>query len=166
MSEVKELKFPDLVYFEDYNGIFQNYFEVVYKIFENDFIKQQPIYENLSVSAPKHPLVDDKFHRTFYHITHEGEIENEREPDFRRMERIRFPKFVIDNCPNTNLLIWEKLIGGDQRVHILNEEKHYLVVLTRRKDYLMLCTAFYIEQEHTVRKKIKEYEAYKKTKTA
>ena len=38
MSEVKELKFPDLVYFEDYNGIFQNYFEVVYKIFENDFI--------------------------------------------------------------------------------------------------------------------------------
>jgi len=41
-----------------------------------------------------------------------------------------------------------------------------LVVLTRRKDYLMLCTAFYIEQEHTVRKKIKEYEAYKKTKTA
>jgi hypothetical protein len=52
------------------------------------------------------------------------------------------------------------------REHILNEEKHYLVALTRRKDYLMLCTAFYIEQEHTVRKKIKEYEAYKKTKTA
>jgi hypothetical protein len=48
----------------------------------------------------------------------EGEIENEREPDFRRMERIRFPKFVIDNCPNNNFLIWEKLIGGDQRAYL------------------------------------------------
>ena len=39
MSEVEELIFPDLEYFEDYNGNFQNYFQAVYKIFESDFIK-------------------------------------------------------------------------------------------------------------------------------
>jgi len=166
MSEVIELSFPDLIFFEDYNGNFQNYFQAVYHIFESHFIKSQPTYDGLSVSAPRHPLVDDKHHRTFYHITHEGEIENDREPDFRRMERIRFPKFVIDSCPHSELLVWEKTIGRDQRIHILNEEEQYLVVLTRRKTYLMLCTAFYIEHRHTVNKKLKEYDEYKKTKTA
>ena len=64
MSEVKELIFPDLVYFEEYNGNFQNYFEAVYKIFENDFIKRQPVFQGIRVSAQKFPMVDG-IHRTF-----------------------------------------------------------------------------------------------------
>ena len=82
------------------------------------------------------------------------------------MERIRFPKFVIDTYPHSELLVWEKPIGRNERIHILNKNKQYLVVLTRRKTYLMLCTAFYIEHGHTVEKKLKEYGEYKKAKTA
>ncbi len=166
MSKAISLQFPELIYFEDFGGDFNAYFKAVYLIFENHFIKSQPVYDGLNVSAPKQPLVDDKHHRTFYHITHEGEDEKNRNPDFRRMERIRYPKFVIDNCPHSELLIWEKTIGRDQRIHILNEVEQYLVVLTKRKTYLMLCTAFFIEQEHTIKKKLKEYEAYKNAKTA
>ena len=51
-------------------------------------------------------------------------------------------------------------------IYILNVAESYLLVLNRRNDYLLLWTAFYIEQSHTLIKKLKEYETYKKAKTA
>lgn len=165
MENRQQLIFPELIEASEFGGNFQNYFKAVYTIFENDFIKSQPKYEGFKVSAQKHPEVDG-IHRTFYHITHEGENESERTPDYRRMERIRFPKFCISNCPHPEILVWEKTIGRDERIHILNEAERYLIVLTRRKEYLLFWTAFYIEDNHTIRKKIKEYETYKKAKTA
>lgn len=160
-----ELVFPDLILFEEFNGNFKLYFEKVYEIFKKSFITTQPSYNGLYVSAQKHPEVDG-IHRTFYHITHEGDIENDRKPDFRRMERIKFPKFCIDNYSHKDFLIWEKIVGKDNRIHILNETERYLVVLTERKGFYLFWTAFYIEENHTIRKKKKEYEAYIKTKTA
>lgn len=165
MSKESSLEFPQLILFEDFGGNFQNYFKAVYAVFENDFIKTQPKYKGLRVSAQKHPEVDG-IHRTFYHVTHEGEDEQNRKPDIRRMERIRFPKFAITNYAHSQLLVWEKSIGRDIRIHILNEYERYLVVLTKRKEYLLFWTAFYIEENHTLKKKIKEYENYIKTKTA
>lgn len=165
MSTEATLIFPELMYFSDYNGNFAEYFKAIYAVFVDEFIKSQPNYNNLKVSAPKHPL-QDGIHRTFYHITHEGEDEQDRKPDIRRMERIRFPRFIIDTCPHNQLLVWEKKIGHDIRIHILNETEQYLVVLTRRDSYLLLWTAFFIERKHTIMKKRKEYEAYIKTKTA
>ena len=165
MTKDMKLVFPDLIYLNDFKGNFQTYLKAVYQLFENDFIKSQPLYEGLKVSAQKHPEVDG-MHRTFYHITHEGEDEQNREPDIRRMERMRFPKFCIINCPHSELLVWEKTMGKDNRIHILNEAERYLVVLTQRKEYLLFWTAFYIEDNHTIRKKLKEYEAYIKAKTA
>lgn len=160
-----KLTFPDLILFEDYGGDFKLYFEEVYKIFKNNFIITKPLYKGLRVSAQKHPEVDG-IHRTFYHITHEGNIEYDRKPDFRRMERIRFPKFCIENCAHEDFLIWEKTVGRDNRVHMLNEAERYLIVLTERKGFYLFWTAFYIAENHTIRKKKKEYEAYIKAKTA
>ena len=70
---------------------------------------------------------------------------------------------AIENHPHAELLVWEKEIGRDKRIHILNVAESYLLVLNRRNDYLLLWTAFYIEQSHTLRKKLKEYETYKKS---
>ncbi|MDD2832368.1 MAG: hypothetical protein PHH95_09535 [Bacteroidales bacterium] len=165
MSEVEELIFPDLEYFEDYNGNFQNYFQAVYKIFESDFIKKQPNYEGLIVKVRKYPLVDG-IHKTFYHITHQGEDENNRTPDFRRMERMRFPKFVIDNNEHQDILIWKNTRGRDERIVLFNEEENYIVVLAERSDSFLFITAYCIETEHRKRKLMKEYETYKKAKTA
>lgn len=159
------LVFPQLIPFSDFGGDFTSYFEAIYLVFHNDFIKTQPIYEGMKVSAQKHPEVDG-LHHTFYHITHEGEDEQNRTPDMRRMERIRFPKFIISNCPHKELLIWEKVLGRDTRIHILNESERYLVVLTKRNGYLLFWTAFYIADNHTLKKKLKEYETYIKAKTA
>lgn len=165
MSKVEALIFPDLEYFEDYNGNFKNYFQAVYKIFESGFIKQQPNYEGQIVKVRKYPLVDG-IHKTFYHITHEGEDENNRTPDIRRMERIRFPKFVIDNNEHQHILIWKNKRGRDERIVLFNEEENYIVILTERSDSFLFITAYCIETEHRKRKLMKEYEAYKNTKTA
>lgn len=158
-----KLVFPELVFLNSYNGDFKLYFEAVYDIFKKSFITSQPRYEGLKVCTQKHPLVDG-IHRTFYHITHEGEIEVDRNPDLRRMERIRFPKFLIENSHHVELLVWEKEVKSDNRIHILNEIERYLIVLTEREGFYLLWTAFYIEYDHTLRKKIKEYQNYIKAK--
>jgi len=165
MSKVAALVFPELICFEEYQGNFKNYFEAVYQIFSSHFIKSNPQFEGLKVTAPRYPEVDG-LSRTFYHITHQGEDEQNREPDLRRMERIRFPKFKIENHPHDELLVWEKEIGRDTRIHILNKDESYLLVLNKRKEYLLLWTAYYIEHKHTLNKKLVEYETYKKAKTA
>ncbi len=165
MTNVEALIFPDLEYFQDYNGNFLNYFHAIYKIFESDFIKQQPNYEGQIVKVRKYPLVDG-IHKTFYHITHEGEDENNRTPDFRRMERMRFPKFVIESNVHQHILIWKNKRGRDERIVLFNEEENYIVILTERSDSFLFITAYCIETEHRKRKLMKEYEAYKNTKTA
>lgn len=165
MSNSPKLTFPNLIYFEDYHGDFKVYFNAAYEIFHGHFISNKPSFEGLQVTAPRYPEMDG-IHKTFYHITLVGEDEGNREPDFRRLERIRFPRFLIENHPHNELLIWEKEIGRDKRIHIMNEAEMYLLVLTRRSNYIMLWTAFMIEKKHTLIKKKKEYEAYIKTKTA
>lgn len=165
MNTAATLTFPNLIELNEFNGNVEDYFSAVYTIFESHFIKSQPSFQGTRVSAQKIPLVDG-IHRTFYHMTHEGNIENDRKPDFRRMERIRFPKFCIEACPNSNLLVWKNKRKRDDRILIFNEEEGYLIVLTERKGYNLLWTTYYIEYNHERRKKIKEYEAYIKAKTA
>ena len=165
MIEKQGLVFPELIYLNDFAGNFQDYFDAVYSVFKNDFIKSQPMYEGLKVSAQKHPEVDG-IHRTFYHITHEGEDEQNREPDIRRMERIRYPKFVIENDTDDQILVWENTRGKDTRVLLFSDAKGYIVILTKRQGYYLFWTAYLVTQQHRKNKLIQEYETYIKAKTA
>ena len=159
------LVFPQHIHMNDFDGNFKAYFLAVYEIFLDCFVRKGCAYHGTKVTAQKHPEVDG-IHRTFYHITHEGEDEQNRIPDLERMARIRYPHFVITSCPHDELLVWEKTVGRDERIHILNEAESYIVVLTKRRGYLLFWTAFYIQQKHTMRKKKKEYEAYINANTA
>jgi len=165
MIDEKDLVFTNLILFNDYSGDFKSYFQAVYTVFENDFIKSQPKYEGLKVSAQKHPEVYG-IHRTFYHITHEGEDEQNREPDIRRMERIRFPKFVIEKNTADEILVWENTRGKDTRLLLFNNTEGYIVILTKRQGYYLFWTAYLVTQQHRKNKLIQEYETYKKAKTA
>lgn len=156
---------PELVLLEDYGGDFPSYFEAVYSIFKRDFITSHPSWENKRFAMKKYPMEDGKEH-TFYHITHKGNDEDEenRLPDMRRMERIAYPRIMIDNHSHSQLKVWEKRINCSNRIHILHEEERYMVVLDIRNDIFLLWTAYYIEHNHTLEKKLKEYELYIKSK--
>jgi type I restriction-modification system DNA methylase subunit len=68
---------------------------------------------------------------------------------------------------------WEKSVPDIKDI-CLSERVYYVpttarwryLLLTKRKGYLLFWTAFYIEENHTLRKKRKEYDIYIKTKTA
>lgn len=165
MSNKISLIFPELLLLHNFQGNFQKYMDASYVIFKNDFINTHPFYENLIVSVKRYPEVDG-MHKTFYHITHEGEDEENRQPDVRRMERIRFPKFLIENCKHNEILTWKNTRGRDERTVLFNEAENYIVILTNRGDYYMFITAYFIEQPHRKQKLLAEYEAYMKTKTA
>lgn len=164
-NENEVLKFPELIYLDEFGGNFRNYLEAVYEIFKKDFVDSQPIYENLKVSVRRYPEIDG-MHKTFYHITHEGADEENRTPDVRRMERIRFPKFIIENFAYDDVLIWKNTRGRDERIVLFNDTENYIVILTNRDDYYMFITAYFVEQPHRKKKLLQEYEDYIKAKTA
>ena len=144
MTEEKDLIMPALILLDDFGGDFTQYLEAVYAIFNRDFVDSKPSLYGKRFALKKYPMEFGKEH-TFYHITHEGYDEENRTPDLRRMERIAFPRFMIDNIKHPTFKVWLKRINNSDRIHILNQEEKFLVVLDVRKDIFLLWTAFYIE---------------------
>lgn len=159
---------PDLIYFDDYDGDWTAYQEALYLIYKQDFLDSQPIYEGKRVQVRKYPIEFGK-EESFFHITCQDYQKNhDRVPDFRRCERIRWVRKFIENynCDPTQcedcegIKVWIECHKGKDRVHLLLEEERYIVVLEKREKYCLLVTAFYIEHDHTLDKKLKKYEAY------
>lgn len=162
---MEELELPELILMEDFGGNFDAYNQAVYDVFQQDFIKSRPTFNGTKLRLKKHPYVDGKEY-TYYHFTHSGDIEIDRIPDFRRMERIPFPRPMIDNSNHTDLRVWRVKRGSKERILIFSETEQYLVVLEDRGEYILPWTAYYIEYPNKIRRLIKEYEEYIKTKTA
>ena len=159
----KQLILPELILFEEYKGNFILYNDAVYAIFKNDFVKNKPVFQNKKLSLKSHPLIDGKEY-TYYHFTHSGNIENERIPDLRRMERIGFPKPMIELSHNKNLKVWRNKRGTHERILILYEKERYLVILEDRKNYILPWTAYLIKDNSRIRRLLIEYQCYIKNK--
>ena len=155
---------PPLVLFSDYNGNWDAYLEAIYAWFKKDFIDSRPMFQGRRLGLKRHPLTQGK-EATFWHMTSEGMIEEDRIPDLRRCERIRWPRPVIENHEDPQVKYWVSVKRGENRIHIWLEDKDYVVVLSDRKDFLLPWTAFLVTREHTREKLRKEYTAYWKTRT-
>lgn len=95
-------------------------------------------------------------------ITQEGEDEDNREFSINRTECIPFPRPMIDNINHPYLKVWSNVRGGRERVLIYHEQESYLVIIEKRDTFALFWTAYPV----TYRKLMKEYEAYKKARTA
>jgi len=160
MSEIAWL--PELVLFEDFGGDWERFVEALYAYFRNDFVNSQPVFQGQRLGLKKHPLSQGK-EATFWHLISEGKDEDERLPDFRRCERIRWPKPIIENSEEASVKVWENQRGGETRICLWLVEEEYLVVLAKRKGYLLPWTAFMVTRPHEKRKRQKEYEAYRRS---
>jgi hypothetical protein len=150
---------PDLILLENFQGNIAVYLEQVYQIFYRDFVISKPVFRGKKLGLKKYPIVEGREY-TFYHMTHQGDIENNREPDLRRMERIPFPRPIIDNSENKYLKVWKNKRGRDTRILIWHEKEKYLTVLTERDDYILPWTAYLVTKSHQEKKLMDEYEAY------
>lgn len=160
---------PKLEFWDDYDNDYPQYQGALYEIFQNDFIKSRPIFEGKQVNIRRHPIEYDK-EEAFFHVTCQNYLKSrERVPDFRRCERIRWVRAFIENynCNTTQceecegVKVWSEPYRNTTRVHMLLEEERYMVVVERRDSYCLLVTAFYFEQDHSLRKKLQHYEQYR-----
>ncbi len=157
------LELPELIELSQYGGNFALYLEAVYEIFTEEFIRKCPIFRGTRLGLKKHPVTDGK-EATFWHMTSEGPDEQNRLPDLRRLERIKWPSFIINNSEHPYLRVWENSRGSDRSILILHEDENYVVILRKRNGYLLPWTAYLIEHESRKRKFIKEYNDYIKSK--
>jgi len=159
--EVFEL--PDIIELDEFGGDFESFYEAVYQIFRKDFVDSKPQYRGKKLRLKRHPLIDGKEY-TFYHMTHKGDIEHDREPDLRRMERIPWPRPMIDNSEHSYLKVWRNTRRGKggkkERILIFHEQESYLMILEDRKEYILPWTAYPVEYRNKKRRLLKEYEEY------
>lgn len=149
---------PSLVLLEDSKGDWNEYLNVLYEIFISDYVDSQCKYRGIKIAIKKHPQIEDK-EATFWHLISEGETEEDRTPDLRRCERIKWPKPIIEKVPDDEIKVWQNKRGRETRVCIWLENAEYIVILAERKNYLLLWTAYSVTKNHRKRKLLKEYES-------
>lgn len=170
---------PDIVPCEDLNDS-ASYFNKLYTaIFVPTFISTHPVFNGKNVIIRNEPRFFNWEHG-FLHVTHKkynpsATDINDRDPDFRRSERITWVRPIIENYNSANclgcdeLFYWEEIVSGYIRPHIMVMDDEYdaafLVVLEKRSNHYMLITSFYLEKQWEIDKRLKKYERYKKQKT-
>jgi hypothetical protein len=150
---------PPLVLFHDYGGNWQAYLDAIYECFKQDFIHSKPVFQGQQLGLKRHPMTHGK-EATFWHMIQEGSIEEDRIPDFRRCERIRWPRPIIEHDGNSVIKVWHNQRGSEERICLWFEQENYLVILADRGTYILPWTAYLVEQPHRQRKLQKEYEEY------
>jgi hypothetical protein len=152
MSDPKWL--PPLISFSEFGGDWDRYLDALYSGFASDFLTSQPFLNGRRCGCKRFPKIDGK-EGTFWHLISSGEIENERLPEMQRCQRIRWPRPIIEHA--TEVPMWTATKNGDLRVHLALPDFSYLVVLADRGTYLLIWTAFCVEQQHRRDKLRREY---------
>ncbi len=150
---------PPLVFFSDYSGNWEAYLEAIYDYFKQDFVDSKPMFRGMRLGLKRHPMEQGK-EATFWHMIQQGKHEDERIPDFRRCERIRWPRPIIEHNEEGTIKVWWNKRKGGQRICLWFEQEDYLVILADRGNYILPWTAYLVKKPHQQRKLQKEYEKY------
>lgn len=151
---------PGLVRMSDHGNDWSAFLEAIYQHFCNDFIKSKPVYPGKRFNLKRFPLSDGK-EVTFWHLISSGADESNRQIDMPRCKRIRWPRPMIEATNSETVCVWKNQRGRNKRILIALDDFSYLVVLEERKDYVLLWTAYSVEQQHRRRKHEKEYKKWK-----
>lgn len=141
------MNLPPLVLLSDYDAT--RYLDAVFDIFNKEVANGSLSFLQLPIKCPWHPPFDDK-HFCFWHlISEQGDSskEEDRIPDPRRCERIRWIAYVINNANDENKVwCWEKDVktkrGRSSHIILYLHEENYMVVLRRKSNRLELVTAY------------------------
>lgn len=150
---------PELVLLEDASGIWEVFLEIVYGYYQDDFIFNEVSYKNVPVHRRRYPISEGK-EKSFWHLVSSGDIEESRNIEIPRCERIRWPRPIIECDILDGLWIWRNFRKSEERLLIYIPEERYLVVLGIRRGYYLLCTAYCIEETHRHNKLQQEYLEY------
>lgn len=134
-------------------------------------------YKDFHTSSPTWPVPGSTFGRpnrfedgrcvTFWHLVSEGPIENERLPSLSRLERIGWPRELIEEfadvypaASSSRIVWWRTVRKRDNRLLIALPDFSYVVIVTERKTYVLLLTAYPVRGGHSREKMKKEFRDY------
>jgi hypothetical protein len=157
---------PGLVVLEDYGNNWSRYLDAIYLTYKADFLDNQPKFLGKRVSVKRLPMDRGK-EAGFWHLIQEGKEEDERIPNLRRCERIRWPRPIIEHGHETLILMWQNerhtKVGIQKNICLWFQKHEYLVVLRIRKSGFIFWTAYPVAEAHKKRKLLREYQENKKT---
>lgn len=163
---------PDLIRLSDYGGDWDAFLAAAYGCFAHDFIQSEPKLLDKSVKSKRYVAYNRQDH-SFWHCIEESAAgaknEENRIPKISLVERIRWPRPVIEHAVNTpGVLAWAEVYHGhgtQKRVHLFVEEEDYCVVLDPRgkgedgkPNYYYLWTTFLCESDRQHDKMLRRYE--------
>lgn len=172
---------PDINPCKDF-GKYPEYEKELYKIFRKMFFEDGITFRGLPIKVKISPKYLE-YETSFIHLTCKTETANpadlnDREPDFRRAERLHWIKIIIEKYPCLEkcvecegLLMYEERFNGNEnrvRTKIFFPKEQYIIVLEKRKGYYELITAFYIERgfnDKNINKYYNKYNEYQRQGT-
>lgn len=165
---MSQLSLPNIIELTDFNGNYHEFEEFVYDTFRKNFIDDKPEFNGVKLRLKRYPYRDGR-EATYYHLITQGSDEENRQPDIRRMERIPWPKPIIDNSSHQEVKVWKNVrrgSGGTKiRISILLEREKYAIILDERDTYILFWTAFLVSKGR-LKRMLSEYSTYIKTEAA
>ena len=150
------MKPPQLLPFP---GDWTAYEAELYQIFVEELTRGNLHYRGIRVGCRRHPETAGRW-ASFWHLVQEGPVEDDRLPDLRRCERIRWVRWVIENgAAHPEIDEWDNTRGTELN-RLLWYDEAYLVVLSRRHDYWLLRTAYCTERTGRIRQLRKERDTF------
>lgn len=150
---------PKLMLLAAYDGQWHAYLNAIYQVFRQDFVQNKPRYPNKRFALKRFPMSKGK-EASFWHLIQEGSVEEDRIPDLRRCERIRWPRPMIEAIQSKQVRVWRNVRGKNERVVIATGDFSYVVILDDRDNYVLLWTAYCVEQAHRRAKLQRECESW------
>ncbi len=156
---------PDLITLADYNGRWEDYVEVLFEIFEDDFVDTQVTLNGEPIELLKGKPYEGKDYG-FWYLTHDHpggrEAEAEWVPNLRRCERLGWiaPLIKAHEAKLVGVLNWYSYRGEEERLVIALNDFSYVVVLGHLETSWLLITHYFVEKDHRRRKLQRDHDAY------
>lgn len=122
-------------------------FDLLYQEFVTGLKNEPPYLEGSPVWC--FPEMEDGKEKIFWHLTHrEDEATTDRLPDLRRCERIRWVRWLIENCRDDKVLFWDyKESNGQIHTYLWLKEEKFVVILKKYpNNSRRLVTSYYVDK--------------------
>lgn len=141
------------------DGRWEDVIKKLYDIFDRDFRRGSPSVRGHRLFWDKRKIDGGAYEEGFWHlITRTEDRSGERNPDFRRAERLPWCRPVIDHESDIAILVWDFDQGRkNTRTHLWLRDHDYVVVVQRRENRqgfvsMFLVTAYHVDGPSSRRK--------------